>query len=54
MAPKLIGKVALVAGGTRGGRRGIAVELGAGGCLSILLRNIIEDNSTERRRSKSY
>ncbi|MCC5576126.1 SDR family NAD(P)-dependent oxidoreductase [Microtetraspora sp. AC03309] len=30
-APPLAGKVALVAGGTRGGGRGIAVELGAAG-----------------------
>ena len=31
MAPRLEGKVALVAGGTRGAGRGIAVELGAAG-----------------------
>jgi NAD(P)-dependent dehydrogenase (short-subunit alcohol dehydrogenase family) len=31
MAPRLEGKVALVAGGTRGSGRGIAVELGAAG-----------------------
>jgi hypothetical protein len=43
-----------VAGWTRGAGRGIAVELGAGGSLSILLRNIIEDNSTEMRKSKCY
>jgi NAD(P)-dependent dehydrogenase (short-subunit alcohol dehydrogenase family) len=31
MAPRLEGKVALVAGGTRGAGRGIAVELGSAG-----------------------
>src|ERR687897_2953264 len=31
MTPRLEGKVALVAGGTRGAGRGIAVELGAAG-----------------------
>ena len=36
MALELEGKVALVAGGTRGAGRGIAVELGAAGRRSIL------------------
>ena len=33
MTPQLEGKVALVAGGTRGAGRGIAVELGAAGAM---------------------
>ena len=47
MAPKLEGKVALVAGGTRGAGRGIAVELGAAGATVY-----VTGRSTSERRSE--
>src|SRR5687768_17108321 len=47
MAPKLEGKVALVAGGTRGAGRGIAVELGAAGATVY-----VTGRSTRGRRSE--
>ena len=47
MAPRLEGKVALVAGGTRGAGRGIAVELGAAGATVY-----VTGRSTRGRRSE--
>jgi NAD(P)-dependent dehydrogenase (short-subunit alcohol dehydrogenase family) len=47
MAPRLEGKVALVAGGTRGAGRGIAVELGAAGATVY-----VTGRSTRERRSE--
>ena len=47
MAPKLEGKVALVAGGTRGAGRGISVELGAAGATVYAT-----GRSTHGRRSE--
>ncbi len=47
MAPKLEGKVALVAGGTRGAGRGIAVELGAAGATVY-----VTGRTTRERRSE--
>jgi NAD(P)-dependent dehydrogenase (short-subunit alcohol dehydrogenase family) len=47
MAPRLEGKVALVAGGTRGAGRGIAVELGATGATVY-----VTGRSTRGRRSE--
>jgi NAD(P)-dependent dehydrogenase (short-subunit alcohol dehydrogenase family) len=47
MAPSLEGKVALVAGGTRGAGRGIAVELGAAGATVY-----VTGRTTRGRRSE--
>lgn len=47
MAPRLEGKVALVAGATRGAGRGIAVELGAAGATVY-----VTGRSTRERRSE--
>ena len=47
MTPRLEGKVALVAGGTRGAGRGIAVELGAAGVTVY-----ITGRTTRGRRSE--
>ena len=47
MAPRLEGKVALVAGGTRGAGRGIAVELGAAGATVY-----VTGRTTRERRSE--
>jgi NAD(P)-dependent dehydrogenase (short-subunit alcohol dehydrogenase family) len=47
MTPRLEGKVALVAGGTRGAGRGIAVELGAAGATVY-----VTGRSTRERRSE--
>ena len=47
MAPELEGKVALVAGATRGAGRGIAVELGAAGATVY-----VTGRSTRERRSE--
>jgi NAD(P)-dependent dehydrogenase (short-subunit alcohol dehydrogenase family) len=47
VAPKLEGKVALVAGGTRGAGRGISVELGAAGATVY-----VTGRSTHGRRSE--
>ena len=47
MAPRLEGKVALVAGATRGAGRGIAVELGAAGATVY-----VTGRSTRSRRSE--
>jgi NAD(P)-dependent dehydrogenase (short-subunit alcohol dehydrogenase family) len=47
MAPRLEGKVALVAGGTRGAGRGIAVELGAAGATVY-----VTGRTTRKRRSE--
>ena len=47
MAPRLEGKVALVAGASRGAGRGIAVELGAAGATVY-----VTGRSTRERRSE--
>jgi NAD(P)-dependent dehydrogenase (short-subunit alcohol dehydrogenase family) len=47
MTPRLEGKVALVAGATRGAGRGIAVELGAAGATVY-----VTGRSTRERRSE--
>src|SRR5436190_21857502 len=47
MAGELAGRVALVAGATRGAGRGIAVELGAAGATVY-----VTGRSTRRRRSE--
>ena len=47
MAPRLEGKVALVAGGTRGAGRGISVELGAAGATVY-----VTGRTTRERRSE--
>ena len=47
MTPRLEGKVALVAGGTRGAGRGIAVELGAAGATVY-----VTGRTTRERRSE--
>ena len=47
MAPNLEGKVALVAGGTRGAGRGISVELGAAGATVY-----VTGRTTRQRRSE--
>ncbi len=47
MAPRLEGRVALVAGGTRGAGRGIAVELGAAGATVY-----VTGRTTRERRSE--
>jgi NAD(P)-dependent dehydrogenase (short-subunit alcohol dehydrogenase family) len=47
MAPRLEGKVALVAGGTRGAGRGIAIELGAAGATVY-----VTGRTTRERRSE--
>jgi NAD(P)-dependent dehydrogenase (short-subunit alcohol dehydrogenase family) len=53
MAPKLEGKVALVAGGTRGAGRGIAVELGAAGATVYVTGRTTRERHSEYDRSET-
>jgi hypothetical protein len=61
MAPQLEGKVALVAGGTRGAGRGMATELGAAGATVYVTGRSTRDGRSEynpprrsRRRPPSW
>ena len=53
MAPKLEGKVALVAGGTRGAGRGIAVELGAAGATVYVTGRTTREQRSEYDRPET-
>jgi NAD(P)-dependent dehydrogenase (short-subunit alcohol dehydrogenase family) len=53
MAPKLEGKVALVAGGTRGAGRGIAVELGAAGATVYVTGRTTRERHSEYDRPET-
>ena len=53
MAPKLKGKVALVAGGARGAGRGIAVELGAAGATVYVTGRSTRDGRSEYDRPET-
>jgi NAD(P)-dependent dehydrogenase (short-subunit alcohol dehydrogenase family) len=51
--PSLAGKVALVAGGTRGGGRGIAAELGAAGATVYVTGRTTRTQQSEYKRSET-
>lgn len=53
MAPKLEGKVVLVAGGTRGAGRGIAVELGAAGATVYVTGRSTSEGRSEYDRPET-
>ena len=53
MTPRLEGKVALVAGGTRGAGRGIAVELGAAGATVYVTGRTTRGQRSEYDRSET-
>src|SRR3712207_3913549 len=53
MAPRLEGKVALVAGGTRGAGRGIAVELGAAGATVFVTGRSTRESRSEYNRPET-
>jgi NAD(P)-dependent dehydrogenase (short-subunit alcohol dehydrogenase family) len=53
MAPQLEGKVALVAGGTRGAGRGIAVELGAAGATVYVTGRSTREGRSEYDRPET-
>ena len=53
MAPKLEGKVALVAGGTRGAGRGIAIELGAAGATVYVTGRTTHEQRSEYGRPET-
>ena len=53
MTPRLEGKVALVAGGTRGADRGIAVELGAAGATVYVTGRTTRGQRSEYERPET-
>src|SRR5919106_5459460 len=53
MTPRLEGKVALVAGGTRGAGRGIAVELGAAGATVYITGRTTRGQRSEYDRPET-
>jgi NAD(P)-dependent dehydrogenase (short-subunit alcohol dehydrogenase family) len=53
MTPRLEGKVALVAGGTRGAGRGIAVELGAAGATVYVTGRTTREKRSEYDRPET-